>query len=117
MLVKNGYSATFIMSSTNNTNNVSLSTATSTSFVSAPYIKGASERISRVLKPFDIKLAHKPRNTLRKQLCHIKDKVVPLDVSGCVYKVNCSDCDQVYIGETKKNVKDRIKEHQGNVRK
>ena len=34
-----------------------------------------------------------------------------LKVQGAVYKVNCIDCPQSYIGETGREVKIRLKEH------
>ena len=43
-------------------------------YISASYIKGSSERVARLLKPFSIKLAHKPSNTIKSQLCHMKDE-------------------------------------------
>jgi len=33
-----------------------------------------------------------------------------------VYKINCSDCDQIYIGHTKRYLITRIKEHQQNMK-
>jgi hypothetical protein len=38
-------------------------------------------------------------------------KLIPNN-SRVVYKVPCQDCDQAYIGETKRNLQTRIKEHQ-----
>jgi len=32
-----------------------------------------------------------------------------------VYKINCIDCDQVYIGQTKRHLETRIKEHRNNI--
>ena len=33
-------------------------------YISVPYIKEASERVNRLLKPYNIKLGNKPTNTL-----------------------------------------------------
>ena len=35
---------------------------------------------------------------------------------GVIYKINCSDCDQCYIGETKRWFKTRKKEHMRDVK-
>jgi hypothetical protein len=34
-------------------------------FISAPYLKGTSERVQRILHPFNIKIGHKSCNTIR----------------------------------------------------
>ena len=34
-----------------------------------------------------------------------------LEKSNVVYEINCKDCDYKYVGETKRNVKYRIKQH------
>ena len=53
----------------------------------------------------------KPLSTLRQQLVAPKDKSKIVDQSGVVYRIPCSDCDSVYIGETARALGDRLKEH------
>ena len=67
-------------------------------YIAAPYIKGTSERMQRALKQFDVIIAHKATN-------------------NAVYKIPCLDCNVVYVGETSKCVRDRIKEHKTAVNK
>ena len=50
--------------------------------VSLPYIRGTSETIARMLKPFNIRIAHKPTRTLRHLLTNVKDKDDPEDRQG-----------------------------------
>ena len=46
--------------------------------VSLPYIRGTSETTARILKPFNIRIAHKPTRTLRHLLTNvIKAKTIP----------------------------------------
>jgi len=33
-----------------------------------------------------------------------------------VYKIDCNDCDKVYIGQTKRHLLTRIKEHRNNIK-
>jgi len=40
-----------------------------------------------------------------------KDKVDKNEKTGVVYKFNCNSCDSCYVGETKRKLLDRIKEH------
>ncbi|CAH3040060.1 unnamed protein product, partial [Pocillopora meandrina] len=82
-----------------------------------PYIKGISEKISRILQSFNIRVAHKPMITLRQLLTNIKDKDKPRNRQGAVYKINCSDCHAFYIGETSRNLTTRLTEHKRATRK
>ena len=45
--------------------------------VTIPYIKGTSETISRILQPYNIRVAHKPTTTLRHLLTNVKDRDEP----------------------------------------
>jgi len=85
-------------------------------YISAPYIKGASEKIGKLFKQYNIKLSNKSSNTLRRQLCKLKDKCDLLQNSEVIYQVNCNDCPKTYTGETGRELDVRIKEHQRNVR-
>ena len=60
--------------------------------VTIPYINGTSETISRILQPYNIRVAHKPTTTLRQLLTNVKDKDEPNNRQGAVYKIKCSDC-------------------------
>ena len=77
----------------------------STKFVSAPYIRNASERIARALKPHGIIMAHKPSHTLKSILSNPKDRIKNIERCDVVYKLPCDNCDMCYIGETSKQVK------------
>ena len=52
-----------------------------------PYIKGTSERIARILRPFNISVAHKPTVTLSNTLMKVKDRINAKTRKGTVYKV------------------------------
>ena len=74
-------------------------------------LKGVSRNISRILQPFNIRVAHKPITTLRQLLTNIKDKYEPRNRQGAVYKINCSDFHASYMGETGRNLTTRLTEH------
>jgi len=57
----------------------------------------------------------RPRTTLRNVLVHLKDKVSKEDTAECVYKIPCKNCQKVYIGETGRSFRVRMKEHQKEV--
>jgi len=46
---------------------------------------------------------------------HPKDKQVNEDLTECVYKVPCANCDKTYIGETGRKVGVRLQEHRTEV--
>ena len=58
------------------------------------------EITSRILRPYNIRVTHKPITTLRHILTNIKDKEQPHDRQDAVYKINCADCQATYIDET-----------------
>ena len=80
--------------------------------VSLPYIRGTSETIARILKPFNVRIAHKPTRTLRHLLTNVKDKDDPKDRQGTVYRIRCNNCNGTYIGETGRTLTTRLGEHQ-----
>ena len=112
---KNNYNKDFVRRNTykntgpyvtnNNANPVTTVTVT------IPYVKGTSETIARILKPYSIRVAHKPITTLRQLLTKVKDKDEPNRRQGAVYKIKCWDCQATYIGETCRNLNVRLTEH------
>ena len=76
-----------------------------------PYVQGLSEKLSGILKPFNIRIA--PRNT--NNLTHLfkspKDPISKLDIADVVYNIPCTGCTANYIGTTKRPLKNRIREH------
>ena len=75
-----------------------------------PYVAGMSEDIRRVCRKFNIRVVFKSRRTLRSMLTKVKDTLPLGKQSNVVYRIPCS-CGQVYIGETKRRLETRLKEH------
>ena len=83
----NNYNTDFIERNTyirpnDSSNNSYTTTAT------IPYIRGTSETIARIRRPYNIRVAHKPTFTLQRLITNFKGK----DRPGAVYKIHCSDC-------------------------
>ena len=76
-----------------------------------PYAKGFSERIANVLRGFNIKVVHKRIRKSSNILKKPKDKIEKKDSRGIVFKIKCKDCDCVFIGQTSRALKPRVKEH------
>ena len=79
-----------------------------------PYIKNVTDKIGKVLLRNNIQTIYLPTTKIGNTLRPVKDKRHPLDTPG-VYSIPCS-CGKVYIGETKRSVKTRLKEHERNIR-
>jgi len=69
------------------------------------------------MRKHKVSVAMKPYKTLKGVLIHPKDKQDKEDVTGCVYKVPCANCDKtyMYIGETGRKFGVRLQEHRTEV--
>jgi len=56
-------------------------------------------------------------NTLNMFIKTGKDKIDIFNQIGVVYKINCKDCDASYVGQTKRCLTTRIKEHKKDINK
>ena len=79
--------------------------------VTFPYIRGLSQSIRRALSSLAIKVTFCPLRTLRQELVHPKDPIPEWQRKGVVYRVLCSECLQVYIGQTDRSLDHRIVKH------
>ena len=76
------------------------------------YISGVSERLQRVFKEHNINVYHKPYNKIRNMLVHPKDPTPNEKKCGIIYELTCNnDPSHKYIGETKRTLGERFKEH------
>ena len=80
-----------------------------------PYIKGVSEVLRRCLQHKGVRTVFKTDITLRSHLVRPKDALEPSKQNGVVYKIPC-ECGDVYIGETGRSMRERIMEHDRDIR-
>jgi len=57
----------------------------------------------------------KPWKPLKHLLVHRKEKQDKEDITECVYKVPCANCDKMYIGEAERKLGARLREHKTEV--
>ena len=81
-----------------------------------PYIRGTPETITRILQPYNIRVAHKPITTLWWLLTNVKDKDIPEDRQRAEYKIKCCNCQATYMGETGRNLGTWLTEHKQRTR-
>lgn len=86
-------------------------------FSTIPYIPFLSEKIAKVLQPFNIHTSFINHNTLGKNFfSSLKDKT-PIDLqSNLIYSIPCNNCNSVYIGQTKQYLKKRIYQHKQSIK-
>ncbi|XP_049267386.1 uncharacterized protein LOC125756556 [Rhipicephalus sanguineus] len=82
--------------------------------IPVPYVPGISG-LSRILRGYEVDVAHVPTRKLRQAVGKVKDKLDKEKFPGVVYRIPCADCNQVYIGETGDFGK-RIKQHSYDVK-
>lgn len=85
-------------------------------YVGLPFIKMVTNKISNSLKKSDLKLDLKCINNLNRFIQIPKDKTRPLEKNNVIYKIQCIDCDASYVGQTKRQLKTRLKEHRNNIK-
>ncbi len=76
-----------------------------------------SELVARHLRPYNLNIAHKPTESLRKTLVHVKDPLPMQRRWNVVYSIPCSGCPSAYVGQTGRQFTTRMKEHQSAVRR
>ena len=72
-----------------------------------PFIPGVVERVKRLLKNHQIKVAIKPLRSVGNRPLSLKEKINKFDQSDVVYKIPRLDCTGVYIGENGRSFKTR----------
>jgi len=82
-----------------------------------PYVSGLSEDIRRVCRRHDIKTLFKTPLTLHHQLMWVKDTDPLGKRAGVVYQLPCGECESSYIGETKRPLETRLREHKAAIKR
>jgi len=83
-------------------------------FVVLPYINGISELISSTIDKTKYITGFRVLNSLGRFIKVHKDTNNLHSNNNVVYKISCKDCDASYVGQTKRQLKTRIKEHCNN---
>jgi len=81
-------------------------------FVVLPYVKGVSERIGHLLKQQSLQVSYKPQRTINSLFPRLKQQdETDSPSSGVVYRINCSQCEFVYYGQTERSLNMQVSEH------
>jgi len=85
-------------------------------FIVLPFVKDVTGTVGDIIKNPDIKVGFHCFNKLNRFIKPHKDKNKFDEFSNVVYKISCRDCDASYVGQTKRQLKTRLKEHKSNVK-
>ena len=81
-----------------------------------PYLLGLTDKIKWRLTTHKIQVTSKPVRKLGNVLTSIKDPADIKSRQGVVYSILCRDCNKRYIGETKRSLETRQKEHKADIK-
>ncbi|MGR8252494.1 GIY-YIG nuclease family protein, partial [Escherichia coli] len=73
-----------------------------------PFLKGVTDKIGCLMSKYSIKTIYTPPSKVSNILRTPKD-IIPYQTPG-IYKIDCS-CGKAYIGQTKRTIAERVKEH------
>ncbi|KYN15994.1 hypothetical protein ALC57_11760 [Trachymyrmex cornetzi] len=127
-LINNGYPLEFLFNTINNriksltykvehknNKNNDLSDSQIKKFVTLPYVSNITEKLKHLYKKYNINVAYKPTNSLSQFIKTVKDKLNKNENNHLVYKMKCLNCENSYVGRTKRKLKTRIKEHRADI--
>jgi len=81
-------------------------------FFTLPFLPGLMNGVYRSLKEMNLKLSYKNLNSLKSIIKVHKDKLDRHSKSNLIHKINCSSCDASYVGQTGRQLRTKINEHQ-----
>ncbi|KAJ8963457.1 hypothetical protein NQ318_018939 [Aromia moschata] len=84
-------------------------------FASLPYEPKFTRGLDNIFKNININLVYNSKNKLQTLLGNPKDNIDNNEKSG-IYEISCKDCDQKYIGQTKRSILTRFKEHMAHLK-
>ena len=84
--------------------------------INLPYVESTSEKLRCILRSHKIRSTFCTEKTLRKLLCKPKNPVATEDKKNIVYEIDCSNCQVVYFGESKRSLKSRSDEHKRSIK-
>ena len=97
----------------NNQNSNSRANKNTVGQVVIPYTKGIGESIKQICGKYGIQVHFRGSTTIKQVLMRPKDQDPKDNKSGVIYSHQCNhlDCDEEYIGETSRTLRERRKEH------
>lgn len=96
----------------NNNNNININpnnNQTENTYATLTYYGYISNKIAKLFNNTNIKIAYKTDNKIIHKITH--DKELNQHDKNGIYKIECTECNKYYIGQTKKKLKNRYAQH------
>jgi len=97
-------------------NNIVSNSANDKKVIVFPYIKRISEMVSSVVSKSDYTIGYRCLNRLNMFVKTHKDKEQTSTNNNVIYKILCKNCDASYVGQTKRQLRTRLREHRNNIK-
>ena len=78
--------------------------------VSFSYVPHITNKLSNAFKKEKMEIIYNSNKKLKNILGSTKDKT-PIEEKSGIYQIKCSDCEAKYIGQTRRNIGTRFREH------
>ena len=78
--------------------------------------EGISDKIKQIVLETGVQVTFKPFLTIGRFIPSLKDQTNHNEKSNLVYEILCQNCAFVFTGQTKRNLKSRINEHQRTIK-
>jgi hypothetical protein len=85
-------------------------------FTELPFMPPLSYKVEKCLKSHGINTFYSSQGNMKDLIGPLKDKITSEEKSG-IYEIKCEGCDSVYVGQTKRKLITRYKEHDAALRK
>jgi hypothetical protein len=86
-------------------------------YVPIPYVKSFSENLRRIFGTYGLSTLYTVPKKMDALIKKGKDRLNINKCTGVVYKLECADCNACYIGQTKRHLETRVKEHRSDISK
>jgi len=83
-------------------------------FLMVPYIDNSTLQFRNIAKKHNLNTIFMI-NRLSNFIKTCKDRIEKMQQSNVVYKISCNDCDATYVGQTKRQLQTRIREHRTDI--
>ncbi|KAL6417184.1 hypothetical protein ACFW04_014613 [Cataglyphis niger] len=83
-------------------------------YIALPFVEGLSDDIGRMIKNIGFTVVYNIPKKLNSLIKRGKDGLPSR--TEVVYKINCKNCSASYIGQTKRHLSTRVKEHFNNIK-